>query len=59
MKPRPPHRGTRIFAMPALVAAVTLAGLVAGLLGDGPADVLAWMGLGFCLAVIGWSLARR
>lgn len=58
MKPRPPHRQSKVFAIPALAAAATLAGLVSGLLGDGLADAVAWLGLGFCLAVIGWTLAR-
>lgn len=40
------HRSTRrIFAIPALIAIVTLTGLVAALLGDGWQDVLSWVGL--------------
>ena len=59
MKPRPQRRRPPVFAIPALVAAVTLLGLVAGLLGDGPADLLSWLALGSCLAVIGWAVAER
>ncbi|BCG22470.1 hypothetical protein TUM18999_06610 [Pseudomonas tohonis] len=37
---------TRIFAVPALLAALTAIGLVGALLGDGIWDALAWVGLG-------------
>lgn len=37
---------TRIFAVPALLAALTATGLVGALLGDGIWDALAWVGLG-------------
>ncbi|BBP80889.1 MULTISPECIES: hypothetical protein [unclassified Pseudomonas] len=36
----------RIFAVPALLAALTATGLVGALLGDGIWDALAWVGLG-------------
>lgn len=36
----------RIFAVPALLAALTAIGLVGALLGDGIWDALAWVGLG-------------
>lgn len=36
----------RIFAWPALIAALGAAGLFAALLGDGVWDALAWLGLG-------------
>ncbi|TLP58121.1 MULTISPECIES: hypothetical protein [Pseudomonas] len=45
MNRRPQSTG-RILAWPALVAALTLTGLFAALLGDGAWDALAWLGLG-------------
>lgn len=39
-------RALPVFRIPLMLAAVTVAGLVAGLLGDGLLDVLAWLGLG-------------
>ena len=36
----------RIFAWPTFIALLGCAGLFAALLGDGPWDVLAWLGLG-------------
>lgn len=47
------------FAIPALIAAGTLGGLVAGLMGDGLHDVLAAAGLALPLVAIGVSLRRR
>jgi len=38
--------GSAVFRIPVLLAALTALGLVAGLLGDGWLDVLAWVGLG-------------
>ncbi|MBV4532536.1 hypothetical protein HU719_014050 [Pseudomonas sp. SWRI107] len=48
----------RIFAWPALLAVLGLAGLFAALLGDGAWDALAWLGLGLS-AAIGFSGFRR
>ena len=42
---------SRVFAVPALVAAASLAGLFSALLGDGPADWLAWAALAAPVAV--------
>ncbi|UXY53504.1 hypothetical protein [Pseudomonas tohonis] len=42
---------TRIFAVPALLAALTATGLVGALLGDGIWDALAWVGLGIPAAL--------
>ncbi len=38
--------GPSVFRIPLLLAALTVLGLVAGLLGDEALDVLAWFGLG-------------
>ncbi|WP_114394772.1 hypothetical protein [Oleisolibacter albus] len=48
-----------IFAMPALIAAVTLVGLVAALLGNGLLDLVSWAALLVPVAVIGWALLLR
>jgi hypothetical protein len=49
-----------IFAMPAVLAIASLAGLVIGLLGDGFIDLAAWLALALPLAAILWSfLVRR
>lgn len=49
----------RLFAVPGLIAAATLVGLIAGVLGDGLADMLSWLALGSSPAIIGWALLRR
>jgi len=49
----------RIFAAPLAVALVTLAGLVAALLGAGPLDAVSWAGLSVPLAAIAWAWWRR
>lgn len=48
----------RIFAWPAVLGVLGLAGLFAALLGDGAWDALAWLGLGLS-AAIGFSGFRR
>jgi hypothetical protein len=53
---KPAARQRRVFAIPAIVAVITLVGLIGGLVGDGAADVLSWIALGSCLAMIGWAI---
>lgn len=48
-----------VFLQPAAIAVATLVGLVAGLLGDGVYDGLAWAGLGIPVAVIVAVVARH
>lgn len=55
--PRRTHRRTLV--IPGLIAVATLVGLVAGLLGDGANDLIAWLGVGLPLAVIGLFLTKR
>jgi hypothetical protein len=53
-------RGARqIFALPALVAAISFAGLIVALLGDGPFDAASWLALGAPVALIVWFMYRR
>ncbi len=49
-----PRRARRTFAIPLAIGGATLIGLIAGLLGDGLPDVVAWIGLAVSLAAIGW-----
>lgn len=50
----------RIFAWPGLVATLSTAGLFCALLGDGPWDSLAWVGLGLSAGLgLGGLLPRR
>lgn len=45
----------QIFGAPIAVALATGVGLVAGLIGDGWLDVLAWIGLAIPVIVVTWS----
>jgi len=50
----------RVFGVPALIALVTLIGLVAALVGDGALDGVGWIGVGVPVAAAIWAvLARR
>ena len=48
-----------VFAVPAVVAVMSLTGLVAALIGDGVWDAAGWMLLGASIAVLGWALVAR
>lgn len=48
-----------IFAVPLVVALLSLIGLVGALLGDGVWDGIGWLGLGACIAVTIWALIAR
>ena len=47
-----------IFAMPALLGALSVTGLVAALLGDGTLDILSWLALCVPVLVIGKAIQR-
>lgn len=49
----------RVWTVPIVVAVASLVGLIAGLLGDGVLDWIAWIGLGAVVAVLAWALAAR
>ena len=49
----------RVFAMPAVLLAASIAGLVAGLAGDGWADALAWALLSIPILAAAIAFARR
>jgi hypothetical protein len=48
-----------VYAVPALLAVVSLAGLVSALMGDDAFDWASWLSLGGLLAVIAWALGAR
>ncbi|QDH74797.1 DUF4175 domain-containing protein [Brevundimonas sp. M20] len=48
-----------IFAVPLVVAFLSLIGLVGALLGDDVWDWIGWLGLGACIAVTIWALIAR
>ncbi len=47
------------FALPALIAAFSLAGLVIALTGEGWRDILSWGTLSAPLVAVLWAAARR
>jgi hypothetical protein len=49
----------RVFAVPLLLAAATLAGLVMGLAGGGMNDVLSWLLLAVPIGVLAFVWLRR
>lgn len=54
-----PHGLRAIFAVPAVVAALSLFGLIAALIGNGVWDWIGWLTLGVSMAVLGWALIAR
>ena len=48
-----------VFAIPLVVAILSLIGLIGALLGDGVWDGIGWIGLGACVAVTVWALIAR
>lgn len=47
------------FAIPALIAAATLVGLVVALTGDGWRDAVAWLALAIPVAAVGWAMRAQ
>ena len=48
----------RIWTIPLALGALSLFGLLAGLVGDGLLDILSWVTLTIPLLVIGWFTAK-
>lgn len=44
------------FALPILIAAISLIGLVAALTGDGMRDAASWLALGVPVATVAWAM---
>jgi len=59
MKTDRPLSLVEIFRIPALLALVSLAGLISALLGAGWWDILSWISLGLPVAAIAWAYAFR
>ena len=59
----PLKRGGRspwaIFAVPMVIAAVSIIGLVSALTGDGIRDALSWVALAVPVAAVGWAMRAR
>ncbi len=54
------RRGLRaIFAVPLLLALVSIAGLVVALTGDGWRDAVAWAALAIPVFAVGWAMKAR
>ncbi|NJC06641.1 hypothetical protein GGQ97_002434 [Sphingomonas kaistensis] len=47
------------FALPAVLALLSLAGLLSALTGDGWRDLLSWTALSVPLLAIAWAASRR
>lgn len=58
-RPRRARSVPRIFALPALLAVATTAGLVLGLTGDGAPDILSWSLLSLPPLAVALAWARR
>ncbi len=59
MTARTPQPLAVILRLPAAIAAVTAAGLVCALVGDGLWDAVSWVALAIPIAVAAWGVARR
>ena len=49
----------KVWGVPVLLAVLSMVGLLAALIGDGPWDGLSWVALGIPVVVIGWFFAKR
>ncbi|MPY69129.1 MAG: hypothetical protein GEU92_03480 [Alphaproteobacteria bacterium] len=58
-EPASGRSAARVFAVPAALAAMGMAGLVSALVGDGPWDVVSWLALGALLLTVAWSARPR
>ncbi len=47
------------FAPPALIAAITLIGLVVALTGDGLRDAASWLALAVPIAAVAWAIGFK
>jgi xanthosine utilization system XapX-like protein len=55
----PCRKRASTFKAPAVLAAISMLGLLAALLGDGVFDVVAWLAAGTPAAVIAWAMSAR
>ena len=59
MSANPCRKRASTFTAPAVLAAMSLLGLISALLGDGVFDVVAWLAAGAPAAVIAWAIVAR
>ena len=50
---------TRIFLAPALIALISVVGLLSALTGDGWRDAVSWGALAVPVATLGWAMRAR
>ncbi|PZQ22266.1 MAG: hypothetical protein DI569_08800 [Sphingopyxis macrogoltabida] len=53
------HRLRAIFAVPLLLAAASIVGLVVALTGDGARDAASWALLAIPVIAVGWAMGAR
>ena len=53
------HSLRGIFAVPLMLALLSVAGLVVALTGDGWRDAASWAALGMPVLAVGWAMAAR
>lgn len=60
MQPRK-HRQSlsRVFAIPIVIAVLSIIGLVSALTGDGVRDIISWLTLAVPIAAAGWAYHHR
>lgn len=56
---RKPHSLRKIFAVPLLLAVLSVGGLIVALTGDGWRDAAAWLALGLPVLAVGWAMKVR
>lgn len=56
---RPSQRAGAIFAVPLIIALLSIVGLVAALTGDGVRDALSWATLAVPVAAVAWAMRAR
>ena len=54
-----PQNLRRIFAVPLLLALLSVAGLIVALTGDGWRDGAAWLALGVPVLAVAWAMKAR
>lgn len=54
-----PHSLRRIFAVPLLLALLSVAGLIVALTGDGMRDVASWAALAVPVLAVAWAMKAK
>jgi len=48
-----------VFALPLLIAALSVIGLISALTGDGWRDIVSWVGLAVPVIAVAWAMKAR